>query len=341
MRYMIPVMKSTPLCLALILISTPIHAEWFKHSESAMGTPINVELWSRSEQQAKTCTQKVMLEMRRIDALMSPYKPESELAVVNAKASHEAVKIGEELFRLIERSIDLSRLSEGAFDITFASIGYRYDYRKSQRPSDQEIKTQLDRINYRHIILNKENSTIRFAKQGVRIDLGGIAKGYAVDNGIGILKDCGIKRALISAGGDSRIMGDRKGRPWMTGIRDPRNKDKSVIVIPLSDTAVSTSGDYERYFIKDGVRHHHILSPSTGKSVNSTRSVTVLGQDAITTDGLSTTLFVLGAVKGLALAERLEGIDAVIIDATGKIHYSSGLMPPERSESENKPPKRE
>jgi len=328
-------MKRPALFLLALLTCSPTQAEWFKESEGIMGTPINVELWSHSEELAKTCTAKVMQEMRRIDTLMSPYKPESELTTINAKASQQAVKIGTELFSLIERSNKLSELSNGAFDITFASIGYQYDYRKSQKPSDQQIQTQLDRINYRHIILDKKASTVRFAKQGVRIDLGGIAKGYAVDNGIRILQDCGIKQALISAGGDSRIMGDRKGRPWMTGIRDPRKKDKSVVVIPLSDTAISTSGDYERYFIKDGVRHHHILSPKTGKSVSTTRSVTVLGPDAVTTDGLSTTLFVLGAVKGLALAERLEGIDAVIIDATGRIHYSSGLMPPQQSKTTN------
>jgi thiamine biosynthesis lipoprotein len=293
-----------------------------------MGTPVNVELWSRSSELAEHCTAKVMQEMRRIDNLMSPYKPDSELAIVNSKAADQAVKISDELFKLIERSIALSKLSNGAFDITFASIGYQYDYRKGEKPTDQQIKQELDRINYRHIILDKKHSTIRFAKQGVRIDLGGIAKGYAVDNGIQILKNCGIDRALVSAGGDTRIMGDHKGRPWMTGIRDPRNKKKSIVIIPLSDTAVSTSGDYERYFIKDGVRYHHILSPKTGKSVHKTRSVTVIGPDAITTDGLSTTLFVLGPVKGLALAEKLKGIDAVIIDAAGKVHYSSGLMPP-------------
>jgi thiamine biosynthesis lipoprotein len=305
-----------------------VHAEWFKQSEGIMGTPINVELWSHSETLAKDCSEKVMQEMRRIDSLMSPYKPESELAIINSMAFKQPVKVGAELFKLIERSIALSELSGGAFDITFASIGYQYDYRKGDKPTDQQIQAQLDRINYRHILLDKKQSTVRFAKQGVKIDLGGIAKGYAVDNGIRILRECGIKRALVSAGGDTRIIGDRKGRPWMTGIRDPRNKDKSVVVIPLSDTALSTSGDYERYFIKDGVRYHHILSPKTGKSVDKTRSVTVIGPDAVTTDGLSTTLFVLGPEKGLALAERLEGIDAVIIDATGRIHYSSGLMPP-------------
>ncbi len=323
-------MKSLPIYIVSLFLAFPCHAEWYKQSEGIMGTPVNVELWSTSAERAETCTKQVMAEMHRIDELMSPYKQESELAIINAEASQHPVKIGQELFSLIQRSIRLSELSNGAFDITFASIGYQYDYRKGDKPSDQTITTLLDRINYRHIQLDEKNLSIYFSKADVRIDLGGIAKGYAVDNGIRILQKCGIKQAMVSAGGDSRIIGDRKGRPWMTGVRHPRAKDKkgSIVVIPLSDTAVSTSGDYERYFIKDGERHHHIISPKTGKSVKGAQSVTVLGSDAVTTDGLSTTLFVLGVKKGMALAEKLDGIDAVIIDANGKIHYSSGLMPP-------------
>ena len=312
----------------LILMTSPAHADWFKYAEGIMGTPINVELWAESKPKADRCSNLVMDEMRRIDQDMSPWIETSELYRINARAAERPVKISAELFNLIERSLQLSELSDGAFDITFASIGFEYDYRHSKKPSDEEIKKQLDRINYHHIKLDKQAQTIRFDKQGVRIDLGGIAKGYAVDNGIRILRTCGIDRALVSAGGDSRIIGDKGGRPWMTGIRDPRDKSKSAIVIPLSDTAVSTSGDYERYFIQDGVRYHHIISPKTGKSVHSTRSVTILGPDATTTDGLSTTIFVLGPQKGLALVEKLTGIDAVIIDAQGKIHYSSGLQPP-------------
>jgi len=295
-----------------------------------MGTPVNVELWSTSKQLAEKCTKQVMTEMHRIDELMSPFKKESELTSINAEASQHPVKISQELFGLLQRSIRLSELSNGAFDITFASIGYRYDYRAGDKPSDQTIASLLDRVNYHNIQLDEKALTISFSKPDVRIDLGGIAKGYAVDNGIRILQKCGIKQALISAGGDSRIIGDHRGRPWMTGVRAPRAEDKkeSVLVIPLSDTAVSTSGDYERYFIKDGVRYHHIISPKTGKSAEGAQSVTVLGPDAVTTDGLSTTLFVLGVKKGLALAEKLDGIDAVIIDTNGKIHYSSGLMSP-------------
>ena len=327
---MMRLMRSFCLYIIFLILAGPACAEWYKQTEGIMGTPINVELWSDSKDKARACSQKVMDEMHRIDKLMSPYIETSELFIVNKNAAQQAVKISPEMFHLIERSLKLSELSEGAFDITFASIGYRYDYRRGDKPSEQQISETLDRINYRHIQLDSKASTIRFATHGVRIDLGGIAKGYAVDNGIRILQDCGIKQALVTAGGDSRIIGDKRGRPWMTGIRNPRSQDKnnSSIVIPLSDTAVSTSGDYERYFIKDGVRYHHILSPKTGKPVKGIQSVTVLGPDAVTTDGLSTTIFVLGVQKGLGLADKLDGIDAIIIDANGKIHYSSGLMPP-------------
>jgi len=326
--------------LSFILLVTSLNcsAEWFKKSEGIMGTNIEVELWSDSKELADTCIGKVMDEMRRIDRTMSPYIETSELSQINQFAAKRNVKISQELFGLIQQAQRLSKLSGGAFDITFASIGYQYDYRKKIKPSDKQIREQLDRINYRHIEMNSENQTIHFKKEGVRIDLGGIAKGHAVDNSIDLLQECGIRDALVTAGGDTRIIGDHHGRPWMTGIKDPRKENRSIIAIPLDNTAVSTSGDYERFFIKDGVRYHHILSPKTGKSVHSTQSVTVLGPDATTTDGLSTTIFILGPEKGLALAEKLDGIDVVIIDAAGKVHYSSGLMPPSQMKTDRNTP---
>ena len=324
------------LIISLLFLIQPASAQWFKQTQGIMGTPINVELWADNQQHADRCIAQVMDEMRRIDRTMSPYIDSSELSQINQFAAQHPVKISQELFDLIQRSIKLSELSKGAFDITFASVGHQYDYRKGKKPSEQDISQQLDRINYRHLLLNAQKRTIAFAKPGVRIDLGGIANGHAVDNGIRLLKACGFKQALVIAGGDSRILGDHQGRPWMTGIRDPRNKDKSILVIPLSDTALSTSGDYERFFIQDGKRYHHIISPQTGKSVASTRSVTILGPDATTTDGLSTMIFVLGPQAGLRLIEQLPDIDAVIIDAKGKIQYSSGLMPPSRAEPTQK-----
>jgi len=296
-----------------------------------MGTNIDVDLWDTDVLHAKGCIENVMAEMEHINKTMSPYIKTSELYQINLLAAKHPVKISQELFDLIKRSFYFSEISHGAFDITFASIGYRYDYRKHIKPSDAEIKASLKEINYRHIVLDDKNRTVFFDMPGVRIDLGGIAKGFAVDKSIERLQRCGIKDAMVTAGGDSRIIGDHDGRPWMIGIKDPRNKKDSVVAIPLANTAISTSGDYERYFIKNGVRYHHILNPRTGKSVRSTRSVTIIAPDATTTDGLSTTVFVLGPRAGLALAERLKDVDAVIIDSHGKIHYTSGLMPPSMS----------
>jgi thiamine biosynthesis lipoprotein len=318
------------LLVSLLLLCLPVtgHADWYKDEQAIMGTRIAVEFWDEDKAHAEQCAEQIFSEMRRIDALMSPYKPNSELSRINQQAAGQAIQISEEMFKLLEKSLQMSQLSNGAFDITFSSVGHLYNYREGIKPSEEDIQQSLKSINYRHVLLDNTNRSVRFAQPGVHIVLGGIAKGYAVDNFIAILVKCGIKGGMVSAGGDSRILGDRGNRPWMMGVRHPRKKDAVAVMLPLSNTAISTSGDYERFFIEDGKRYHHIISPSTGKSVSTTWSATVIGPDATTTDALSTTLFVLGPEKGLQLVESLAGIDAVIIDAQGQMHYSSGLMPP-------------
>ncbi|UCE90707.1 MAG: FAD:protein FMN transferase [Pseudomonadota bacterium] len=309
-------------------LPAPARAEWFKSEQAVMGTSIAVQLWHTDADFADACIAAVMSEMHRIDAAMSPYKESSELSKVNREAARFPVAASKELFDLIARSLEMSERSGGAFDITYASVGRMYDYRARKKPGNAEIETALKAVNYHHIKLDRARGTIRFTHPGVYIDLGGIAKGHAVDRGISLLRERGIRHALVSAGGDSRILGDRRGRPWFTGIKDPRNPQRAPVVLPLSDTAISTSGDYERYFIEDGVRYHHIINPGTGRSARAARSVTVLGPDATTTDALSTTLFVLGPEKALKLADTMPEIDAIIIDSNGTMHYSSGLEPP-------------
>jgi thiamine biosynthesis lipoprotein len=168
---------------------------------------------------------------------------------------------------------------------------------------------------------------VRFEHPGMRIDLGGIGKGYAVDRGIDILKARGITRALVTAGGDSRIIGDRFGRPWLVAVRHPDNPNKVVTRIPLSDSAVSTSGDYERFFDENGVRYHHIIDPRTGHSASKVRSATILGPTATQTDGMSKTAFVLGADEALKIINRMPEYDAVFVLPDGKVLYSNGLRP--------------
>jgi thiamine biosynthesis lipoprotein len=311
-------------CL-LLFASLPAPAEWFTREEAIMGTAVRVELWHENRLAAEAAMAAVMDEMRRIDALMSPYKEHSELSRLNREAAKAPVRVSQEMFDLIARSIEFSKLSDGAFDITFSSVGYLYDYRKHIHPSDADIERALPGINYRHLVLDPRARSVRYARAGVRIDLGGIAKGHAVDNCIALLKKRGIANAMVSAGGDTRLLGDRRGRPWNVGIRDPRRRGEVAAVLPLADTAISTSGDYERFFIEDGVRHHHIINPKTGKSATGVRSVTVIAADATTTEGLTKSVFVKGPKDGLRLIESLKGVNAVIIDDRGDVLYSSGL----------------
>jgi thiamine biosynthesis lipoprotein len=299
--------------------------QWFSRDEAIMGTAIHVELWSEDPKLAKRAIDAVMAEMHRIDRLMSPFKPESELSLVNRQAAHAAVPIGAEMFGLIERSLVFSRLSDGAFDITYAGVGHLYDYRQGIAPDAAAIQQARHAVGWQHLVLDAQARTIRFARAGVRIDLGGFAKGHVVDSSITILKRMGIAHAVVAAGGDSHVMGDRRGRPWSIAVRDPRDPKRVVAVLPLQDTSISTSGDYERYFERDGVRHHHLIDPKTGTSPSALRSVTILAADGLTSEALSKCVFVMGLARGMRLAESQPGVDAVVVDATGTLHFSSGL----------------
>jgi thiamine biosynthesis lipoprotein len=314
--------------VASAIAAAPLaHAEWLERTEAIMGTRCYVELWADDPDKGNEAIDAVMAELRRIDNLMSHYKPESQLSQINAFANERPVQVDKELFDLIKLSTHFSQITEGAFDITYASVGYLYNYPKHVHPTEEQIKQALPAVNWRNMLLDEENHTVRFEHPGMRIDLGGIGKGYAVDRGIDILKARGIQRALVTAGGDSRIIGDRFGRPWLVAIRHPDNPNKVVTRIPLSDSAVSTSGDYERFFDENGVRYHHIIDPRTGHSASKVRSATVLGPTATQTDGMSKTAFVLGAEEALKIINRLPEYDAVFVTPDGKVLYSNGLRP--------------
>lgn len=301
---------------------------WHQREAAIMGTRIAVELWSQTPAEGEAAIDAVMAEMHRVDALMSHYKPESQLSRINAHAADGPVRVDRELFDLIARSLEFSRLTGGAFDITYASVGYLYDYRHHVKPDEAQIESHLAAVDWRSLALDPKNSTVRFMKPGMRIDLGGFAKGYAVDRSIEILKARGIEHASVSAGGDTRILGDRFGRPWMVGIRHPDDPKRVILRIPLENVALSTSGDYERYFDEDGVRYHHIIDPRTGHSASKVRSATIIGPTATETDGLSKTAFVLGPQKSLEILSHLPDIDAVFVGPDGKVYYTPGLAPP-------------
>lgn len=304
----------------------PSHDGWCRRDEAVMGTAIHVELWSLDKRRGDAAADAVIAEMHRIDRLMSPYKADSELSLINRDAAHRAVHVGDELFGLLAASLRFSDLSGGAFDVTFASVGRLYDYRAGIRPTEAELAAARAGIGWRGLQLDAAARTVRFSHPATAIDLGGFAKGHAVDNAARILAEHGVQHAIVSAGGDSRLIGDRCGRPWTIAIRDPRRPGEVVAVLPLEETSVSTSGDYERYFEVDGVRCHHLIDPRTGRSPETIRSVTILAADGLTTEALSKTVFVQGLERGMRLVESLPGVDAVVVDAAGKLHFSSGLL---------------
>lgn len=320
------------LTCTLLLLANASYADWHERVvDGIMGTRIGVELWSEDAGRGEAAIDAVIAELRRIDAGMSTYKPDSELSRLNATAAAGPVRVSQELFDLLQRSIRFSELTEGAFDVTYASVGFMYDFRKRVRPSEEDLRRALPAVNYRHLVLDPNKQTVSFARKGVRIDLGGIGKGYAVDRGIEVLRSRGIEHALVTAGGDSRIIGDRFGHPWVVGIRHPDRKSEIIARIPLEDAALSTSGDYERYFDENGVRYHHILDPKSGQSARAVRSATIIGPDATTTDGLSKTAFVLGPEKALELYNRMPGIDAVLVAPDGRVLYTEGMEAPKES----------
>jgi FAD:protein FMN transferase len=312
------------LILSCLFFAMPAYANWYRLPFQTLGTQAYIELWSDDPEQAERLITEVQAEFERINQLMSPYIASSELSVLNRLAATQPVTVSAEFYQLLAQAKRISMLSNGAFDVTFASVGFYYDYRTRKKPDAAQLQQARQYVNF-HSIELLANNQVRYSQPGVKIDLGGIAKGYAVERGIGLLAQQGIKYAQLTAGGDSRLLGDKQGKPWLVGIKHPRQDDKYAAQLPLADSAISTSGDYERYFIEDGVRYHHIIDPKTGHSASGLLSVSVLGPDTTQTDALSTTLFVLGLEQGMALIERINGYEAIFIDASRNMHFSSGL----------------
>ena len=322
--------------------------EWRSTQFDSMGTRFELEIWAPSEQKATQLNRKVREELEFLENLLSPYISSSDVSRINSDAGQGSVEVNEITFQIVQQADRYSRMSDGAFDISFASVGRKYDYPKGIEPADAEREALSKLINYRMINSEKQinegvaRNMIGLEKKGMAIDLGGIAKGFAVDRVAEILINQGVESAAISLGGDSRFIGDRGYKvhpskstqadsriPWIVAIKHPRGGEKDrphALRIPLVDAAFSTSGDYERFFIdEDGERVHHIVDVETGKSSSKVVSVSIIGSQSSDCDALATTVFVLGVEKGIELIEKLEGYDAIIIDAAGKMHYSSGL----------------
>lgn len=305
----------------------PVHAVNVTKSAAIMGTELEMTVNVADITTVEPALAAVVTEMRRIEEMMSEWKDDSPVSLINRNAGKKPVEVPDELFKVISAAQQVSELTDGAFDISWAAMRGLWNFAPGHErvPTEDEIKDALRLIDYRNIELDPKKKTVFLKKAGMSIGLGGIAKGYAVDKAMEALYRMGIKNAIVKAGGDMRVQGASDDGPWQIGIQDPRHKERFIAKLSLTNISLSTSGDYERYFIKDGLLYHHIIDVKTGYPARGCRSVTLIAPDTMTSDALSTSVFILGPVEGMKLVEKLKGVEAVIVDADGKITTSSGM----------------
>ena len=298
----------------------------------AMGTVVSVYFWTDDEAAAARGAEVVFKEMQRLDKVMTTWDPNSEVSHVIAAAGDHPVEVSDETFTVIARAMDVSRRTNGIFDITVGAFHGLWKFDEDMDgslPDPAEVKKRLALIGYRDIVLDAKNKTILLKKKGMSITLGGIAKGYAVDKCVKLLHDLGFTNFMMQAGGDMYVAGNKGGTPWIVGIRDPRGRPEAIFAqMPIQDHSFSTSGDYERGFVgKDGVRYHHILDPRTGQPAHASRSVTVRAKDAFTADAWSKVMFILGPDEATKLIarEKLADFEVVWVDANNQVKASKGL----------------
>lgn len=310
--------------------ATP-HAEaaLVQRSQVSMGTAIQLSAWTTDQAAAVAAFDRVFLEFDRLDALMSVWKQGSDILRINAAAGKSAVTVSPEVRDVLRASQEVSEWTAGKFDVTYAALSGLWKFDQDidgSVPDRSQIAPRLPLIDYRALQVDERAGTATLARAGMQVNLGGIGKGYAIDRAVTIMRGAGLTDFMIQSGGDMFVAGRRGDRPWRVGLQDPRGApDTLFAAIELTDAAFSTSGDYERFFIRDGHRYHHILDPDTGEPAPRSRSVTIMAKNSTIADGLSTGVFILGGEQGMALIEKLPDVEGVIVTSDNQVEVSSGL----------------
>ncbi len=313
--------------LILLVGCEPRGPEIVKRTQFVMGTLVEITVVAEDNQTTANAITQAFHEMQRVEKLMSRSMEGSEVRRINRAAGERPVEVSRDLLWVVRVAMEISRLSEGAFDITVGNLVSLWTrcWKESRIPSEQEVAAVLRGVGYRGLDVDETKKTLFLKKKGMELTLGAIAKGYAVDQAFRGLQDRGLKNIIVNAGGDLRTGGTKLGALWVVGIQDARDKSKIMVRMRVTDAAVATSGDYERYFMKNGVRYHHILDPRTGFPSTRCRSVTVLCDELIRADSLATAVFVLGPEQGVSLVEKLPNTETLIVDGNGQIVKSSGM----------------
>jgi thiamine biosynthesis lipoprotein len=304
--------------------------ELVERARLSMGSELRLTVWTTSgEKAAVDAFEAVFGEFDRLEALMSVWKPGSDVERVNAAAGLHPVPVSPEVIEVLEDARQISDWTGGKFDVTFGALSglWKFDHDQDNHiPSPRDVAAKLPLVDYRALDLDRGAGTAYLRRKGMRVHLGGIGKGYAIDRGAAILRSRGFRDFMIQAGGDLYVAGKRGDRPWRVAVRDPRGAaDRSFAALDLTDGTFSTSGDYERFFMDHGRRYHHILDPDLGEPARASRSVTIVATRAVVADGLSTGVFIMGGRAGMDLIERLPAVEGVIVTDKNEVLVSSGL----------------
>ena len=307
----------------------PIPPHLVESTRMSMGSELHLTAWTSDHAGTLKAFNEVFAEFDRLDNLMSVWKAGSDVVKVNQAAGLAPVEVSAETRDVLATARQASEWTGGKFDVTFGALSglWKFDHDQDNViPDVRDVRSRLPLIDYRAIQIDETAGTVFLARKGMSIHLGGIGKGYAVDRGADILKRAGFRDFMIQSGGDFYVAGLKDGRPWRLGIQDPRGPENhSFAELDLSNGTFSTSGDYERFFMKDGRRYHHIIDPSTGEPARGSRSVTIVADLSVVADALSTGVFLLGPEAGMALIERLPNVEGIIVSDKNEVLISSGL----------------
>ena len=316
------------LLLTVLMSCSPKKESIYRKTMIQMDTLVTINVVAESGEKADMAMGKAFGEIDKLGASLSFFSDEGDLSSINRNAGIGPVRVSPDTMEVIERAVLTSERTGGAFDVTVGPEISLWDFAAKQKPDDGKIRERLGLVNYQWITLDKKESTVELGRKGMLMDLGAVAKGFAADRAVEELKKNGIKSGLVAVAGDIRAFGLKPDvKPWRVGIRNPRQKgkdDELVATVELRDMAISTSGDYERYFVMDGKRYHHILDPRTGYPAEGCRSVTVMATDGVSADSFSTAVFVLGPEKGMEVLRRM-GFEGLIIDKEGNMTTTAGM----------------
>lgn len=312
----------------LLVTQLGLAQQIFKKKQSLLGSPFEITVVAKDSVEGNYFTTLAIDEVKRIENLISDWIPTTQISKVNHNAGIQPIKVDQEVYDLLERAIKISKLTSGAFDISYASMDkiWKFDGSMKEMPSEETIKKSVEKVGYQNIILNPKDTTIFLKNKGMKLGLGGIGQGYIADKIKILLKEKGCKSGLVNVSGDINTWGKQPdGQSWTVGIVNPMNKNKVFATFPLDDSAVETSGSYEKYVTFNGKRYSHIIDPRTGYPASGIVSVSVFAKQTEIADALATGIFVLGVEVGLDLINQLNGIGCIIVDDKGVIHTSKNI----------------